>query len=286
MEVREIEFEGYENCFELKIDNQKMIVVTGVGPRILSFNINDGDNVLFIDKKKKLGLYDFKVYGGHRFWISPETMDTYNPDNTPCKVHHVAGEFRVTQFDEKTGFEKNLVIFEKRNRFQVKHVLVNKSEMLYTRGAWALTCIPTEGTIFFPWGTTGTWKIKKILYWQKWPGQKTDINSSQYVEGEDLFMIRPTGEVGKVGTAGHEGFVGVSNKNYTFVKKFNYMLGNSYPDDNCAIEIYTSKQFCELETLSPLVTLIPHHPLVHFEEWILADHYINPENGKAIRELL
>jgi hypothetical protein len=83
----------------------------------------------------------------------------------------------------------------------------------------------------------------------------TNINSPIFSKTKDYFLVSSANEESKVGTAGYEGYIGYSNrkKNYTFIKKFNRLATNNYPDDNCAIECYTCDSFVEIETLGPLM---------------------------------
>jgi len=286
MEIKKVTFNDFPNCYEIHTKNEKMILTSSFGPRILYFGNNNTGNILFNEAnplKKKIG---FHLYGGHRFWLAPETQFTARSDDRPCLVEQKDNYLKITSYDPQLHFEKTLRITEKNNRFSVEHIFVNKGRYIFPASLWGLTCVPPEGIVFFPWNTTGSWKLSKIIYWQRWTKQKTNISSNQFVPTPDLFLIKPNGDTGKVGTAGYEGFVGITNKNYTFIKKFNYVDGASYPDDNCAIEVYTCKYFIELETLSPIYMTEPNHPYVHTEEWILIDKAINPEDGIEIRKLL
>ncbi len=273
MVINKTTFGNFKECYEISENKTKMIVAVDIGPRIVYFG--EEKNVLFVDEKLELGRNSWKIYGGHRFWTSPETEDTYNPDNESCEVTEDSKSISISKLDKKTNLEKKINISIENNEFIVKHILINKGEMLYHAGIWALTCIVPAGKIFFPWVSPGEWRMKKIIYWEKWPGQSTNINSTSFIKGKDLFIIKINGEMAKLGTTGYGGFLGVANDNYTFIKKFDFIQGAVYPDDNCAIEIYTSQKFCELETLSPMVTLIPNYPLVHVERWKYIDKYID-----------
>lgn len=287
MQLKTTKFWKFKNCYEITSNGKKLIVTTDVGPRIVFFGFIDSpENVLYFDENEKIGLGKWKLYGGHRFWVSPETMDTYSPDNHPCKMEEGNNIVSFITIDNKTNLEKRLSIYVENNNFIVSHTLTNRGEMLYYGGIWALTCIPVEGVIFFPWSTPGDWKMKKIIYWEKWPGQSTNIKSKQFDPENDLFLVYPKGEVAKLGTTGYEGFLGVTAGNYTFIKKFDFIQGAVYPDDNCAIEVYTSKHFCELETLSPTLTLIPGYSLTHKEKWLLFDRAIDPKDVESIRKII
>ncbi len=286
MESKIITYEKIPNCCELTVNNQRLIVSTDFGPRIIHLSLDEGENILFHDKEQKLSFQDWLLYGGHRLWISPETHATYNPDNDLCTINEIDDKMTFTSFDSKLQLEKSITISEKNGRFLVDHIILNKSDTLYPGAIWAITCVNPEGTAFFPWGTPGNWVMNKVVFWQKWMNHSTDIKSSQYIPTKDLYLVKATGEEGKVGTAGHEGFIGISQNNYTFIKKFNRITTNQYPDDNCAIELYTCKHFIELETLSPKTVFMPNVPFSHQEEWILVNKKVEPEKGKDIRKLL
>jgi len=285
MKIKKIKYKGYSNCYELTIKNQKMIVATDFGPRIIFFG--EKENILFYDEEKKLkNDKGWILYGGHRLWIAPESTWTYNPDNDICEASVEKKSIIIKGYDPKLKFDKILTIYENNNRFNVKHTFVNKSGALFPGAIWALTCVVPKGTVFIPWGTKGDFKMNKVVYWLDWLGQKSDLKSNQYIKTKDLFLIEPTGEVGKIGVAGHEGFIGIANNNYTFIKKFNRLQTNDYPDDNCAIECYTCIDFIELETLSPNTVFLPDVPFSHTEEWILINKKIDPYDGNNIRKLL
>ncbi len=285
MNIKKISFGNFRECYEVSnAEGVRLIITTDIGPRILFFGKKE--NVLFVDEKMELKRGNWKLYGGHRFWVSPESEDTYLPDNDRCEVEEGKDSITVSKLNKKNWLEKKITVSVKDDEFIVKHTLVNKGEMLYQGGIWALSCILPQGKIFFPWVTPGEWRVKKIVYWEKWPGQSTNVDSPNFVKGKDLFIVEINGEMSKLGTTGYGGFLGVANKDYTFIKKFDYINGAVYPDDNCAIEIYTSKYFCELETLSPMVTLIPGAPLIHIERWKYINKYIDPANEEEIKSLV
>lgn len=287
MNIKQTVFEGYNDCYELTIGNQKMVVAAGFGPRILYYGTEKTGNILYVENNPMKKAKGFRNYGGHRFWLSPETKFTSKADNKPCRAVIKDGCLTVTATDRDLHLEKSLVISEKNGRFHVDHVLMNTGKMVYSAGLWGLSCVRADsGTIFFPWASPGKWQLCKIIYWQKWSKQKTNIKSRQYVQTPDLFLVKPNGRVGKIGGAGYEGFIGIAQKNYTFIKKYNYIYSGNYPDDNCAVEIYTCKYFYELETLSPIYLLNPGLPMTHTEEWVLSEKAADPENGEEIRSLL
>ncbi len=287
MNIKEIDYSSFGKCIEIKMGNKTMVVSKEFGPRILHFSINDNDNILFTDDEKSItnnkGWY---MYGGHRLWLAPEGSNTYNPDNQECKIEQNENEITFSGYDPRLKLELKLTIYTKNNKIFVKNSLLNTGNSLDHGGIWAITCVKPEGIVFIPWSSQSNFKLNKIIYWQEWMGNITNITSKQYIPTKDLFLIEPTGEIGKVGTAGHEGFIGITNDNYTFIKKFKRELSNNYPDDNCAIECYLCDRFIELETLGPNTVFMPDIPVEHIEEWILIEKKIDPYNGNEIRKIV
>ncbi len=286
MEISKTVFEKHSNSYELKIKKNKMIVATDCGPRILFFGNEKSGNILYTDNSGKMSAGKFNLYGGHRLWIGPETKETYNHDNDPCRVDLEKNSITITAFDKKSKLEKSVTVFEKNGRFNIMHTVLNRGKLLHHGAIWALTVMKPSGTIFMPSITPGSWQLNKVVYWKKWANQRTNLSSSQFKQTGDLFLINPSGETGKVGVSGDEGFIGKSDKDHTFIIKFNRLPITDYPDDNCAIQSYTCKKFIELETLSPNTVFLPEVPVSHTEEWIMTDKFVNPEDGGKIRELI
>jgi hypothetical protein len=239
MDIKKAAFWGYPNSYECHIGDKKLVIMTDFGPRILHLSIGDRGNMLFLDEGTPLKKDAWNCYGGSRLWIAPETIQTYSPDNEKCEVNLEKDRITVSSEDKALKLRRSMTVFESHGHFAVEIKVVNTGDSLYSGALWSLTCMDPAGTAFFPWGTgTDSWNTKKIIYWQKWIDHSSQLGSKQYTQGNDLFIIRPTGEEGKVGTSGHEGFIGFTSKKGTFIKKINRLATNDYPDDNCAIECY------------------------------------------------
>jgi hypothetical protein len=140
--------------------------------------------------------------------------------------------------------------------------------------------------IAFPWGTGGDWDVKHLNWWAKWTGHSSQIGSDQYQPSEDLFLIRPTGEEGKVGTHSPEGWVALCRDDATFIKSFTPHPYGTYPDGGCSVEVYTSEAFIEMETLSPTTVIHPGAVITQRETWTVTEESVDPADGAALRRLL
>jgi hypothetical protein len=262
---------GWQRVYRLVDAHVEMSVVTEIGPRIIAVRVHDQPNILFHDTGA-IGRGDWRIYGGHRIWLAPETEASYAPDNSPCTVTVNDDELIIeAPVDPLSKLQKVLVISAEDGVFHVRNIIRNTGVMLATGAVWALTCVRPDAKVFFPWGRPGNWRMKKICYWTSWCGdaQRSNVQSPQWKPTEELFVIDPTGEVGKVGTNGEEGWIGAifPAANTTFYKQFVRQDGATYLDDGCAIQSYTCPQFIEMETLSPCAVINPGEELVHEECW-------------------
>ncbi|HPW51281.1 MAG TPA: hypothetical protein PKV85_02885 [Spirochaetota bacterium] len=286
MDIKKITYLSAPNCYELTIGKQKMIVATDFGPRIMHLSIDGGENMLFNDEAEKFKSGYWKIYGGHRLWVSPENRWDLDPNNEKCDVILGENSITVKKLNKNTDLEKTITVTEKNQRFNVTHTITNKGQFLFAGAIWALTCFKPKGTIFVPWASHGSFKMSKIIYWNQWTDKKTNVNSSQFSQNDDYFMININGETSKIGSAAYDGYVGITTDNYTFIKKFDRVNTNDYPDDNCAVECFTCADFVELETLSPNVVFAPEVTYSHTEEWFLFGSKVNVSDKKAIDQMI
>jgi hypothetical protein len=279
-------WEGHSDCYRIIVGDSELVITAEFGPRILSLSVDSTENILFVDTEHALGSGDWRLYGGHRLWIAPETIDTYAPDNDACEVEEGEGYLAVSSIDTRLGLKKTMTVVDDDGLIRIDHTVVNQSDTLVTGAVWALTCVNNIGTAFFPWGTPGSWDLKKVVYWRRWMDHGSDIDDGQFKPTDDLFLVTPAGREGKVGSACREGFIGVTASGFTFIKTFQRLPVDTYPDDNCAAECYTGAHFTELETLSPLVTFYPKEPVTHSEHWLVSSQPVDPADGAEVREFI
>jgi hypothetical protein len=76
---------GWDQCARLANAQTELLVSLDVGPRILSYKTEGSANVLghLPEELGASGEPEFRVRGGHRLWVAPETEISYAPDNGP-----------------------------------------------------------------------------------------------------------------------------------------------------------------------------------------------------------
>jgi hypothetical protein len=286
----------YNGLDAIRIKNTKgdeLVVVTGIGPRIMSFTPEGGTNLFYVNDEEtvpsSIGNDSWLLYGGTRLWLSPEAETSYLPDNRPCEVRIDDKKVSViSPVDQKTKLRKIVEVEARSNSFTVTYTVSNEGTHLFTAGIWALSCIKPlgGGTIYLPWGEPGTWNIKEIKYWRSWLGNKTNVGSEQWKPTNEFFIIKPSGEVGKVGFANRWEFALYTAGELSFIKQANYIPTANYPDGGCSFEVYTCDKFYEIETLSPVFDMKPGRSYSHSEQWWAGFDRIDTNTAESVHEFL
>ena len=98
VKIEKVEYHGWKNALRISNDTVELIVLTEVGPRIISYRFLGEQNEFHEvpEHSGQTGGNDFRSYGGHRLWVSPEVDRTYFPDNVPIYVSQKADNFVFT----------------------------------------------------------------------------------------------------------------------------------------------------------------------------------------------
>jgi hypothetical protein len=109
MKIERVEYRGWLEAYRCAVGPAELVVVTSIGPRILSLRLNGGKNLLYEDETG-FGVGGWRLYGGHRFVTAPESARSYTPDNTPCDAQVSNGRLLITQPLDMDGLQKTLTI--------------------------------------------------------------------------------------------------------------------------------------------------------------------------------
>ncbi len=276
--IEKTDYHGWKNTYRITNGTVELLVVTDVGPRILSYRFTGGRNIFKESENQwgKSGERTWQGRGGHRLWVAPEKVpDTYALDNAPVGAEVRSDTLVVTEAAEKeTGMRKRMVIrmAPTGTGVTIVHEITNQSGKPRLMAPWALTQMAPGGVgiLGFParpshreslaptnpltmWGYTDftdpRWKIlKKYLILRQDPtvasAQKGGVFNpatfAAYLLGTDLFIKRTQADASK-----------------------------TYPDFGCSVEAYADAGIEELETLGPMVTLEPDATVQHTETWSL-----------------
>ncbi len=281
------DYAGYP-CLKLDNGAVSLILITSVGPRIISFNLPESENVLAVIPDITIPTAGDQVYrlrGGHRLWHAPEDpLRTYVPDDVPPVIEELERGVRAKQpVESLTGIEKQICVTmpDDRPRAIVEHTLTNRGIWPVELAPWAITQLKTGGLGIFPQpeSVPGLLPNRRLALWPY-----TNINSP-YIHWGDRFVIVDAAledERLKIGWANPAGWLGYAVDNTLFIKEAIYQPGADYFDYGSSSECYCDQNFIELETLGPQVTLGPGESTTHREVWSLyPDVDITPDEDAA-----
>jgi hypothetical protein len=284
-------FEGHA-AMTLATRAMKLCIVTDAGPRIAFFGKPGGRNLLFWDRKG-LGRGAWKLMGGHRVWATrpgaDESEDAYRPDNEKCSAQRRGDSVTViSPADPALHVRRGMTVrVLSENRVEVENFIENQGPMLYSCGAWALTCtLPAAGTAYaIPLGDGSDWDCFKLVLFKTWAGHASGFDDDQISFTPDLLVLRPKGRETKRMLQAPRGIIAMDapDCDCTFAKRTGYDRSASYPL-GCNVAFYVGpKNFMvEMETLGPEITLKSGERAVNRESWALADSALGVRDARKL----
>ena len=291
MAWQEIDFHG-KAAWELKAGTYRMVVVSGMGPRIGFWGRTDRENLLFRDTEGR-ARNEWQLAGGHRVWpIRPEadeSEDAYRPDNDPCEVARAGEELVVTAPTDPVLQTRRGIRVRRLgdDRVSVTSFISNVGDMLYSAGVWALTCTqPAEGRTYgIPLGDGSDWDCFRYTIFKRWGGHTARVNDPQINLTEKMLIVTPEGVETKRMIEAPQGITAMNapDQETTFVKKAAYDRTARYPlGCNLAFYIGPDNFMVEMESMGPERTLKPGETISLEEIWVLTDSAVGLENAERL----
>jgi len=280
MKTREIRV-GKHEAIEIINGKVRLAVVVDMGPRISWFGPAGGENLLFWDEEDRYRRRDWFLKGGHRVWITrpeaDECEESYAADNGRVAVTLRAGAVTFTgQPHPIFGIQRGFTIRPAGSgAVWVENFVVNKSDMLWSGGVWALTCTnPAGGAAYgIPLGDGSEWDSFPVLFFKRWGGGHTSlVNDPQLKWTEDMLIINPRGREAKRALFAPAGIIAMRapRQRCSFLKVVKTVKAGRYPwGCNIAFYIGPKNFMVEMETMSQEMTLKPGERLISAERWIL-----------------
>lgn len=271
--IRKLAYKGWQNCISLSNGSIELITITDVGPRIMSFGFVNQSNIFFEfeDQAGTVGGDEYKAYGGHRLWHSPEHMPrTYVPDNSPVQWEETENGIALHQdIEHWTHIRKEMIVrmSSDANEVCVRHRITNTGAWPVELAPWAVSMLAPGGVEYIPRSRkdTGLLPNQSLALWPY-----TRLNDQRIVLGEKYIIIKQDPSIGdplKIGLPNPSGWGAYLNYGVLFVKRYTHHDDMPYPDFGSSYETYANKYFLESETLGPLVKLLPGASCDHVEDW-------------------
>jgi len=275
-----IAYGGWDNCYRLANRAVELVVTGDVGPRVIRLASRNGQNLFkeYPSMMGKTGGDEWRIYGGHRLWHSPEAKPrTYFPDNLPVQVTEIKNGLRTLQMVETTtGIQKQMEITldPAKPHVKVVHRLTNRNLWPVTFAPWALSVMAPGGVEILPQAPFSPHE-KSLLAARPivlWP--YTNMADKRWTWGERFIQLRQDPKARKpqkVGLALQDGWAAYVLKGVAFIKRFTHASNAAYPDYGCSFETFTNADMLEVESVGPLVTVEPGKAVQHVEHWFVFD---------------
>lgn len=303
MNTREAPYGGWDRCIFLTNEQIELVITADVGPRVISLRHLDHANMLYQDEAH-VGLTggdEWRAYGGHRLWHSPETFQrTYQPDNQPVDYYRDSGRHVFTPpFETQTGIQKELVIWFEADsdRVVLEHRLTNRGLWDVRLAPWALTMMAPGGVGILPLPPQVSHESHLLPTFNVTFWGYDRLNDSRFHPEATALLLRQDPAITtpfKIGLGLTPEFrrdgswLAYVRDEVLFVKSFEPSMNDddSYPDLNSQVEIFVNSYFMELETLAPLQTLKPGATVRHREFWSLHPGIAAPDSEEALRNTI
>ena len=279
MDIKEIMDKDFGKIVMMSNGVLELGIMVDAGPRIIHLALAGMGNVMYQDREKKpLGEKMppcddiFRLYGGHRLWISPEILPRcYHPDNEPVQWEKTAYGVRFTAAVEKhNGIEKTMLISIDGNTVKVNHEIRNCNLWDIELAPWALTMLTSGGCAKMTMTAkkTGLLPNRHMVFWDY-----TDLADSRLNFGSDCVTLKQDPAANnpiKLGWFNDEPNSGIT---YTVAGQKFYKHAKApagtYPDFGCNYEAFTNPDFLEAESLGAMTKLAPGETTHHEETWTL-----------------
>jgi hypothetical protein len=247
--IMKTSYKGWPNCYRVTNGTVELIATQDVGPRIIRLGFVGGDNVFgeMDDQVGKTGGDEWRIYGGHRLWHSPEAKPrSYFPDNFPIEVKEGPDSLTLMQPTEKTtGIQKTIQVTMQpdRNQVVVVHRLRNDNLWPVELAPWALSVMAKTGLAIIPQPAPvphekALLPARPLAQWTY-----TDMSDPRWRWGAKYITLRQDPQIAapqKIGVGNHENWIACAVKGNLFVKTFSYQEGATYPDFGCTVEVFTN----------------------------------------------
>ncbi|MEA3213081.1 MAG: hypothetical protein QOE70_6138 [Chthoniobacter sp.] len=287
MSVEPIAFAGWPHCLKLANAAAELIITLDVGPRIISYQVPGGDNVMKVNAEEagRTGEAHFLPRGGHRFWLAPEDQRTYEPDNAAVPYEAIPPlGVRLTNPAAAPWLvrkELTITLAPDSSSVTLDHLATNEGTEPTSLANWAVTVMAPGGLEIIPQPPLGEHPRDLLPNRLLVPWPYTDMSDERWHWGRQFFTMQQSPRPpAKIGLAHRLGWIGYLLPDALFIKTVPYEEGATYPDFGCNFETFTDAAMLEIETLSPLRLLAPGESLAHRETWHLFGSIPAPASTK------
>lgn len=254
--------------------NTEIAVALDFGIRVVHLSCCGCENLFYMqpsDCSDGFTEGDWRLYGGHRLWLAPESSDSYYPDNSP--VRYTVTEYGIL-FEQNLDpllkvYKRLLLNISADGSVRIEQQIENASDQIIEGAAWGVNTLDGggEAEITFGCEKCGSFNPQRVI--SLW--SDTNLSDPRICFKKDRVIARhmPLKDYLKIGLYCKPGKAVFKNKGQLFELTFDADDLELYPDNGCNFELYMCQQFMELESLGKMTTILPGQCATHVELWRL-----------------
>ncbi len=275
-EIEQAAFKGWKNCWKIKTSEIELVVTADVGPRVIYFGFEGGQNVFknFEEQMGGTGEPGWMIRGGSRVWIGPEDrVASYAPDNDPVDISVTNGVLTATApVEDGPRVRKQMIIRAEGSQVEIRHRIQNAGQLPSEFAAWVLAVMAPGGVAVTGFPPRGTHPevlepSNPLVMWAF-----TDLSDPRWIFLKKYLVLRQDAKASSPQKIGHfnpHTWGAYFLNGDLFIKRSEADPALQYPDFGCSYETFTNDKILELETLGPLSRVMPGEWIEHVERWEL-----------------
>ncbi len=243
------------------------------GLRIIYCSVSGRENIFYeqpADTAYLTAPSGWRIFGGHRLWLAPESEKSYYPDNSSIKYDIEENEIKLEQDADKylhiIKYIKICFSEDDPSVLSVTHIVKNNGNKELCAGVWTVSAMAAGAVIEIPFNGTkeGYAPGRNISLWRD-----TNLGDSRLKVSSEKISIyhKPLNNYFKIGLWCDEGRAACISNGQKFEKKAEVFKDRDYPDNNVNVEVFQCPQMLEFELLGPLSKIPPGESISFTEQW-------------------
>lgn len=211
----------------------------------------------------------WRLHGGHRMWLAPESDQSYCPDNDPVSYTLEGNSAVIVQNPEPwLQIRKHLRITFTGDAVRLEHRIENLSDEIRTGASWGVNTLDGGGVAEICFGGERGYNPKRVV--SLWGHTNLHDPRLHFTSDRLKATHLQVPEYLKIGLYANPGKAILRNKGQQLTITFDTQPLECYMDNGCNFELYMCTKFMELETLGVRTEMQPGETASHTEVWQLS----------------
>ena len=272
-------YHGWKGCVRLTNGTVELVVVPSIA-RIMRYSYVGGKNVLWenpdlVGKPSPPTSFIWVNWGGDKLWPSPQDRWGWPPDRVldqqactfkvlPDKSLLVIG---ATSAKSGIHFTRRIIMKPKGTEVTIENKMIASDSGAVEWGVWEVAQMDAPDQLRLPLNKVGKFPNGYLVFKNSAPAA-----GSTSLTATDVLYHRDAKKGSKIGSDSPKGYLIGEKNGVRFTLSQLVTPGANYPDDGCALEMYSNPdpaKYMELELMGPVEWVQPSESLTMVTHWKL-----------------